>query len=62
MRHMDTSEFEIEWFARIAATIHTHGHMIIAVGSGRYSVPGCPCPVERRPWAYTVGRCQTDQP
>ncbi|MCU1361324.1 MAG: hypothetical protein JWN99_2613 [Ilumatobacteraceae bacterium] len=48
--------------ARTAAAIHTHGHMIWAVGSDECSVPGCECGPDPRPWSYTVGLCQVDHP
>jgi hypothetical protein len=62
MRHMDAFEFENTLLARTAAAIHTTGHMVITVGYGECSVPGCTCGPEPRPWSYTIGLCQSDQP
>jgi hypothetical protein len=59
---MDISSLQIEWFTHTAATIHTYGHLVTTVGTGRCWVPGCTCPPSRRPWAYTIGLCQADQP
>ncbi len=41
----------------VAATINTHGFVIIAVGTGDCAIAGCACSESdgRRQWVYTVG-------
>lgn len=60
---MSTNEprpFSNSW---VASSIRTHGMVIIAVGSGQCSEPGCDGghPIDQ-PWSYTIGRVEIGRP
>jgi hypothetical protein len=55
-RRPDPSEFAVAF--DVQRTIRDYGFAIIAVGTGKCSVPGCRCQPTDQPWSYTIGRSE----